>query len=418
MINIYNLTQAQQSIESGEIIGVARLCSNEILNIQEVPMLESDDEFFGWESEDESLPPLIPLTSDDDYVESQHNLPSPPYGPIAQWSSLSPRDQERRLAQGTILFEHRNLEDISGNEATTEVISGQAESGMDSEQENQHFIGMLDTAFNVDADSTNEGKTKVRSVTFSNPVKSVQSNFNFPSRTVELLSAFPRDKTFSKQMFVPANNENTTLKEDSEGWLSLKSKSKEVSDIVFLNELESCLGQDLTLNQKKALSALLLSNKDLFGDKVGLTPFISHKIENSGVVFSKPRKLSMMEHDQADQLTAAMLKDGVVRPSSSPYNSPILMVTKKDGSIRFCVDYRRLNKATKVCKYPLTNVSSCFDKLKDSYYFTSLDFQSAYWSVPMAEEDKEKTAFTVRSGKFEFNVMPFGLTNAVAFWSH
>ena len=107
----------------------------------------------------------------------------------------------------------------------------------------------------------------------------------------------------------------------------------------------------------------------------------------------------MMEHEQADQLTAAMLKDGVVRPSSSPYNSPIMMVTKKDGSIRFCVDYRRLNKATKVCKYPLTNVSSCFDKLRDSYFFTSLDFQSAYWSVPMAEEDKEKNSLYCTFGK-------------------
>ena len=122
---------------------------------------------------------------------------------------------------------------------------------MDSEQE--HFIGMLDTDFNVDADSTNEGKTKVRSVTFSNPVKSVQSTFNFPLCTVELLSAFPRDKTFSKQIFVPEKHENTTLKEDSEGWLSLKSKSKEVLDIVFLNEIDSHLGQDLTLNQKKSI---------------------------------------------------------------------------------------------------------------------------------------------------------------------
>ena len=122
---------------------------------------------------------------------------------------------------------------------------------MDSEQE--HFIGMLDTDFNVDADSTNEGKTKVRSVTFSNPVKSVQSTFNFPSRTVELLSAFPRDKTFSKQIFVPEKHENTTLKEDSKGWLSLKSKSKEVLDIVYLNEIDSHLGQDLTLNQKKSI---------------------------------------------------------------------------------------------------------------------------------------------------------------------
>ena len=109
-----------------------------------------------------------------------------------------------------------------------------------------------------------------------------------------------------------------------------------------------------------------------------------------------------------------MLKQGVIRESSSPYNSPIMMVTKKNGSIRFCVDYRQLNKVTKKSKYPLTNPYSCFEKLHASFYFTSLDLVSAYWSIPMTEEDKEKTAFTLRSGKYEFNVMPFGLTNAVA----
>ena len=109
-----------------------------------------------------------------------------------------------------------------------------------------------------------------------------------------------------------------------------------------------------------------------------------------------------------------MLQQGIIRESSSPYNSPILMVTKKDGSIRFCVDYRQLNKVTKTCKYPLSNPYSCFEKLHNAYYFTSLDLVSAYWSIPMSEEDKEKTAFTLRSGKYEFNVMPFGLTNAVA----
>ena len=83
-------------------------------------------------------------------------------------------------------------------------------------------------------------------------------------------------------------------------------------------------------------------------------------------------------------------------------------------SIRFCIDFRELNKVTKICKYPLTNSHSCFDELGKSLFFTSLDLASAYWSIPLAEEDREKTAFTVRSGKYEFSVMPFGLTNAVA----
>ena len=141
---------------------------------------------------------------------------------------------------------------------------------------------------------------------------------------------------------------------------------------------------------------------------------MSHIIENLEQVLVKPRILSQFKYEKAESLKEDMLKQGVIRESSSPYNSPILMVTKKDGSIRFCVDYRKLNKVTKISKYPLTNPYSCFEKLHKAFYFTFLDFVLAYWSIPMAEEDKEKTAFTLRSGKYEFNVMSFGLKNAVA----
>ena len=177
-INIYNLSQAQQSIESGEIIGLEKLCSNGILNIQEIPILDSSS------------------------VLSQQDLPSPPYEPIGQWLSLSSQERERRLAQlqlqGMENFENRNLEETSSYE---EVASVQSESGLDTdpEQGNQIFqVGMLSTTPN--ADMTNEGKNKVRSVSFSNPVSSAQSNFNFPSCTVEFLSNFPSYKTFLKQL--------------------------------------------------------------------------------------------------------------------------------------------------------------------------------------------------------------------------
>ena len=79
----------------------------------------------------------------------------------------------------------------------------------------------------------------------------------------------------------------------------------------------------------------------MFGEKKGLTNLVTHKIENSNVIFHRQRKLAIAEEEQADKLTAQMHNDKVIRASSSPYNSPILiiMVTKKDGLIRFCVDY-------------------------------------------------------------------------------
>ena len=107
-----------------------------------------------------------------------------------------------------------------------------------------------------------------------------------------------------------------------------------------------------------------------------------------------------------------MLQNGIVGPSASPWASRIILVRKKDGSTRFAVDYRSLNDVTKKDSYPIPELRDILDKLHGSNYFSTLDGASAYWSVPIAEKDREKTAFLSPRGQFEFCVMPFGLCNA------
>ena len=109
-----------------------------------------------------------------------------------------------------------------------------------------------------------------------------------------------------------------------------------------------------------------------------------------------------------------MLCNKIIRPSESPWNAPIIIVKKKDGSNRFVCDYRNLNSATKRDTYPLPNVKDVTDKMHGSNYWTTLDAASAYWPIQVRERDKEKTAFSVQRGKFEFNVTPYGLCNAGA----
>ena len=108
-----------------------------------------------------------------------------------------------------------------------------------------------------------------------------------------------------------------------------------------------------------------------------------------------------------------MRKNNIIRPSESPWNCPIILLKKK-GKSRFVSDFRELNKKTKSDTYPLPNIKDCVERMEGTKFWTTLDAASAYWSVELEEKDREKTAFSVPQGKFEFNVMTFGLRNAGA----
>ena len=93
-----------------------------------------------------------------------------------------------------------------------------------------------------------------------------------------------------------------------------------------------------------------------------------------------------------------MLAKGIIEPLSSPWSSPVILVKKKDGTIRFCVDYRKVNGVTVKDSYPLPRIEDCLDALSGSQWFCTLELASGYWQVKMAEKDKEKTAFSMGSG--------------------
>ena len=112
------------------------------------------------------------------------------------------------------------------------------------------------------------------------------------------------------------------------------------------------------------------------------------------------------------------LRKGFIRPSASPWGSPVLFVSKKDGTIRLCVDYRSLNKVTIKNKYPLPKIEDLFDQLNGAKVFSKIDLRSGYYQLKIRPEDIPKTAFVTRYGLYECTVMPFELTNAPSYFMY
>ena len=115
---------------------------------------------------------------------------------------------------------------------------------------------------------------------------------------------------------------------------------------------------------------------------------------------------------QAQKQINEMLELGIIQPSKSAWCAPIVLVTKKDKTKRFCIDYRKLNSATVKDAYPLPRIDDTLDTLSGSKWVSCLDLTSSYWQIKAAQEDRPKTAFSIGSGLHEFRVMPFGLATA------
>ena len=221
----------------------------------------------------------------------------------------------------------------------------------------------------------------------------------------------------SREIVIPVNNvicsiQSVNIEESSGG-------DSTVNPFLDLFNFQTC-EDHLNLVQLNQLQELLTKWQSVFSMTefdLGKTDLIEHRIELQDEAPFKQRHHRIPPHlyDEVRKHIQEMLDAGVIRSSKSPFASPVVLVRKKDKSLRFCIDYRFLNARTKKDSYALPRFEECVDVLHGSQYFSCLDLKKGYYQVGVHEQHKERTAFTAgQLGFYEFNVLPMGLCNAPA----
>ncbi|KAI2667015.1 Retrovirus-related Pol polyprotein from transposon 17.6 [Labeo rohita] len=176
------------------------------------------------------------------------------------------------------------------------------------------------------------------------------------------------------------------------------------------------VGDHLSAAQKTELSHLVSQFSDVFSTRPGQTNVIQHDIRTPPgvIVRQRPYRVPEARRQAIEDEISEMLKLGIIEPSRSAWSSPIVMVPKPDGTLRFCNDFRRLNEVSEFDGYPMPRVDELLERLGRARFITTLDLTKGYWQVPLTTSAKEKTAFSTPSGHWQYRTLPFGLHGAPA----
>ncbi|MEO0683466.1 MAG: reverse transcriptase domain-containing protein [Cyanobacteria bacterium J06649_11] len=177
------------------------------------------------------------------------------------------------------------------------------------------------------------------------------------------------------------------------------------------------INPNLTEQQKEQIERIIQENKSTFANTfqdLGTTPLVKHIIHtgDAAAIRQKPYRVSPKQRQMIDKELDKMIEKGLVRKSTSPWASPVVLVPKSNGQTRMCFDYRAVNKVTVTDSHPLPRIDDLLDNLKDAKYFSKIDLKSGFWQIPMEESSIPKTAFTTHRGLYECIIMPFGLKNS------
>ena len=190
-------------------------------------------------------------------------------------------------------------------------------------------------------------------------------------------------------------------------------------DIVYWEKAggeQPVVNSHLSPQQVTELHGLLHEFQDVLQGEPGNTTTTEHTIKTGSAqpIRLAPYRLPHAYRDAIRKELQEMERAGIIEQSSSAWAAPIVPVKKKDGSLRLCVDYRRLNAVSTTDAYPMPRVDDMIDQLGGAHFIITLDLCKGYWQVPLREVDRPKTAFTTPQGLYQFRMMPFGLQGAPA----
>ena len=213
--------------------------------------------------------------------------------------------------------------------------------------------------------------------------------------------------TFLNEEFDPLNSANKFNDIDLDDESRLMGIQESENDTRHLEPMLKNIGPSLSEQQRKDVVEFLKKNSDVFAKSefdLGRNGLMKHVIDTGE---NKPFKQQLRRHLMAhlpviDEHVDKMLQHGIIEPSSSPWASNVVLVRKADNSLRFCVDYKKLNLLSVKDSYPLPRIDTCFDALGGAKFYSTLDLQSAYWQVKNHPDSMDKTSFVTQRGTFRF----------------
>lgn len=302
--------------------------------------------------------------------------------------------------------------------------------GIDFLEENNIVLDLAQRIWHFKDDPSTNFSFKLHQPGILNSISSIKKVNETPDDVKDFLSWFENGnndyspKSINK-IFKDSVSENTEIQSVSSLFPPPKKvKYDEYCDEIFtpieLNSIDIKLrrseGPHLTEKERKSLEELLVAEKEIFEDIDIPAPHVEHYIKTGShePIANAPYRISPKMKTVLKAELDKMLEKGIIQEEESPWAFPVVLIPKKDGSIRLCVDYRRLNAITTADTYPLPRIDDLLHSAKTTPFMSTLDLRSGYWQIKVAEKDRKKTAFTTPFGIYVFNRMPFGLKNAPA----